>query len=355
VDFAKDIVQLKMTSCKAPFNNMYFTTSGTVAPCWLTVDMKEIWTKDNSISDIWFGDKFQKLRNDLSNNIFEGPCKICKKNIDDNVWSLSKAYEPYSVTKYPTMMELELSNQCNLECIMCNGKLSSGIRKNRDKLPPMPMMYDDTFVKQLEEFIPHLEELRFNGGEPLAQKIVFEICETVSILKPDLKINIATNGTVYNDRVKELLDSCNVYLNISIDSLIKERYEDIRINGDFDLLMKNFEIFLEYINKQNYSENRKKEVPFGLCVMVNPMRNNWDEMVNYVKWCGEKNVDLWYNTIRYPEHLSIWNLSTDELKHIVETLKVELNLLSSDILNYDKADHLINNQFSNWLLESYGG
>jgi organic radical activating enzyme len=332
---------------------MYFTTSGTVAPCWLTVDTKEIWSKNNSISDIWFGDKFQKLRNDLSNNIFEGPCKICKKNIDDNVWSLSKAYEPYSVTKYPTMMELELSNQCNLECIMCNGKLSSGIRKNRDKLPPMPMMYDDTFIKQLEEFIPHLEELRFNGGEPFAQKIVFEICETVSILKPDLKINIATNGTVYNNRVEQLLDNCKVYLNISIDSLIKERYEAIRINGDFDLLMKNFEIFLEYTNKQNHTKDRMEVVPCGLCIMVNPMRNNWDEMINYVRWCDEKKVDLWYNTIRYPEHLSIWNLPTAELKYIIETLKTELNLLPKDILNYDKADHLINNQFSNWLLESY--
>ena len=56
-------------------------------------------------------------------------------------------------------------------------------------------------------------------------------------LNPKLKINIATNGTVYNKQVRTILDKCNIHLNISIDSLDKENYESIRINGDFDELM----------------------------------------------------------------------------------------------------------------------
>ena len=129
---------------------------------------------------------------------------------------------------------------------MCSGILSSGIRKNRDKLPPLPQIFDNTFLEQMKEFIPHLTELRVNGGEPFAQKILLDLLDIVGELKPELKVNIATNGTVYNKRVQGILDKCNIHLNISIDSLIPRRYEEIRINGSFDTLMKYFKIFKEY-------------------------------------------------------------------------------------------------------------
>ena len=45
-------------------------------------------------------------------------------------------------------------------------------------------------------------ELRFNGGEPLAQKIVLKVCEDAVKIAPNLLISIATNGTVYNKRVQ---------------------------------------------------------------------------------------------------------------------------------------------------------
>jgi len=329
--------------CKAPVNNMYFTVFGTVAPCWLTVGAIDKWSPDRSISDIWFGENYNRIRNNIANNIFEGKCAECKKDLDNNVWPLAKAYEEFPVREYPSLIELELSNQCNLECIMCSGILSSGIRKNRDKLPPLPQIYDESFREQLREFIPHLQELRFNGGEPFAQKIVLDICEDVAELNPGLKVNIATNGTVYNKRVQKIMDLCNIHINISIDSLIPDRYSEIRINGDLNLLMKNFEIFNKYCKDKNRD----------LCIMVNPMRQNWDEMVEFAKWCDKHNVKLWYNTIRYPEHCAIWNLSTETLKEIYNTLQTEFLKLPRTLCNYDKVDHLINNQIQNWLLDSY--
>jgi hypothetical protein len=88
--------------------------------------------------------------------------------------------------------------------------------------------------------------------------------------------------------------------------------------------------------------------------MVNPMRQNWDEMVEFVKWTHDNRVKLWYNTIRYPENCAIWNLPSEKLKTIYETLK---NKMDSDIdknyYNYEKIDHLVNNQIRTWLLDSY--
>jgi MoaA/NifB/PqqE/SkfB family radical SAM enzyme len=231
---------------------------------------------------------------------------------------------------------------------MCEGRLSSGIRKNRDNLPPLPQIFDDTFVEQVKEYIPHLEELRFNGGEPFAQQIVYDICMIVAETNPSLRINIATNGTVYNKRVKEILEKCNVHLNISIDSLVKERYESIRINGVFEELMQNFEKFKTYCHENNR----------GLSVMVNPMRSNWMEMPNFVNFANDNNVWLWFNTIHHPKDLSIWSLPSDELKVIYDTLlpiSEDMKPVTNDdseswkkLGNWQKLDHFVNKQVLNW-------
>jgi len=334
-----------ISPCVAPYNNMYFTTEGHVAPCWLLVGKIDKWSTSRSIKDIWFGEKFTEYRNNLKEGLFNSECRVCKQKIEADTWPLALAYDGFTVKEYPTLLELELSNQCNLECIMCEGRLSSGIRKNREKLPPMPAVYDDSFVEQLKEFIPHLEELRFNGGEPFAQKIVYDICMLVAKINPTLRINIATNGTVYNKQVREILEKCNIHLNISIDSLDKENYESIRINGNFDDLMENFQTFKKYCHDNNR----------GLSVMVNPMNNNWWEMPNFVKFTTENKVNLWYNTIHHPEHLSIWSLPSQDISVILQTLEpIVEELKPVDYSNYvafgnwEKLNHFVTKQIANW-------
>ena len=329
--------------CNAPFNNMYFTVRGKVSPCWKTTGDCDQWSVDRSVKDIWFGNKFQMYRDALEENRFINRCKECEKNINEGVWPLAKAYEDFPINQYPSLMELELSNQCNLECIMCSGELSSGIRKNRDKLPPLPMIYDDSFREQLHEFIPHLTELRFNGGEPFAQKIVLDICDDVARINPSLKINVATNGTVINKRVRHIMENNNLHINISIDSLIASRYEEIRINGNFDKLMMNTTKFYQYC-KDNNSE---------LSIMVNPMRNNWEEMVHFVEFTHGLNANLWFNTILYPKQYAIWNLPTNELKEIYNTMKDQLTKLDKSLKTYSVFEHLVEKQIKNWLLDSY--
>jgi sulfatase maturation enzyme AslB (radical SAM superfamily) len=211
---------------------------------------------------------------------------------------------------------------------MCDGFLSSGIRKNRDKLPKLPMHYNDNFVEQLKEYIPHLEELRFNGGEPFLHKIVHKICMLVSEINPKLQINMATNGMVYNKRVQEILDKCDIRMNISIDGFTKETYEKIRVNSDWETLMKNFKIFWKYLLKKNQAPS----------VMVNPMRNNWWEMKDAVRFTNKYKSNLWYNTIHHPPHLALHNLPIEELKDIYTQLKEDLRELEEEDSYYTREN-----------------
>jgi sulfatase maturation enzyme AslB (radical SAM superfamily) len=220
------------------------------------------------------------------------------------------------------------------------------------------MHYNDNFAEQLKEYIPHLEELRFNGGEPFLHKIVHKICMLVSEINPNLQINMATNGMVYNKRVKEILDKCNIHMNISIDGFTKETYEKIRVNSDWDTLMKNFKIFWKYLIKKNCAPS----------VMVNPMRNNWWEMKEAVRFANEYKSHLWYNTVHHPSHLALHNLSIEELKDIHRQLKKDLRKLEEENKNYNSSntseDYLdkrkanigkfqmfVNNQIVGWIAD----
>jgi MoaA/NifB/PqqE/SkfB family radical SAM enzyme len=294
---------------------MYFSVEGQVSPCWLYYpSTPPVWSTERSIADIWKGPEFTKVRKALREGRFIGRCKECRHDIANGVRPLAAAYDSeHPIGDWPTMLELELSNVCNLECVMCSGLLSSRIRKNRDHLPPLESPYDDSFVDQVAELLPGLQEIRFNGGEPLLQPIVYAITDRIAEVRPDLKVTIATNGTVMTPKVRRLLERCNIHVNLSIDSLVPERYAEIRINADLPEVLANFEVFRQYCQDRDRS----------LCVMVNPMRVNWMEMADYVHFANGKDVHLHYNTIRHPEHLALHNLSVDELTRIHDTLAAE--------------------------------
>jgi radical SAM protein with 4Fe4S-binding SPASM domain len=302
----------KQHLCHAPFNNMYFNIHGQVAPCWLTLaDADNI--KDKSIREIWNGHRFKSIRSAIKQNNLAFACGTCQHNIScgNYVSALAKLYDlPYALTDYPAEMEFELSNICNLECVMCKGDLSSAIRKNREHLPAIESPYNDSFVEQLKEFLPHLKEVKFLGGEPFLVPLYYKIWDAIIAINPAIKITITTNGTVWNSRVKEILEALHCNIIISIDGFNKPAYESIRLGSNFDKVIENFEHFRAYTaQKQTY-----------MGVSVNPLRKNRHELADYVTFCNQKNVSLWFNTVVYPYREAIWTLPAATLEHLYQQL-----------------------------------
>lgn len=301
--------------CNAPFSNLYFAASGKVGPCWIQLgDMGERWSPDRSIRDIWTGPTFTKLREALAEQRFPGPCGRCRHDIESGVAPLAAIYdrEP-EIIEWPTSLELELSNLCNFECVMCTGELSSKIRRNREHLPPLDVPYDDSFVDQVAELIPTLAQVRFSGGEPLLHPIMHKICDRIIELRPDLRIDVSTNGSTLNDRVRRLLDRATVQINISFESLRAERYEAIRVGSDHTTLLANIETFRELVK------------PNGGLVTINtnPMRETWSEMADIVRFCDERDLHLSFNTVIKPAEMSLQSLPAAELESIHATLAAE--------------------------------
>ena len=124
----------------------------------------------------WCSEEMQDLRHDLQNFEFQkAGCDLCYKQLAIGNYnsSLIEKFNKYNISRdfttlLPTVLEFEISNVCNYECIMCGGKWSSSIRKNREKLPPLISPYDENFIKQLDPILPNLQFANFLGGEPFA-------------------------------------------------------------------------------------------------------------------------------------------------------------------------------------------
>lgn len=305
--------------CYVPFSNMSFSFEGRVLACAYNQKVELGHYPQQSVRQMWFESaEGNTLREHMQHNDLSYGCKHCRYFFNSRKFSGLKplVFDKYSEIKtvnYPKVLEFELSNTCNLECVMCNGKVSSSIRNNRDQLPPIPMVYDDAFVKQLEEFIPHIEEAKFYGGEPFLIPIYHQIWDLILKLNPNTRIFVITNGTTLNSRIKDLLERGNFDIAVSMDSPQKEFLEAIRLNTRHDVVMQN----IAYLN--NYCKQRGK----NLVISFTLMRINWREFVKIIQFCNEIDASLYVSYLKTPSHLAIWNLPSDELADILEELRGE--------------------------------
>lgn len=303
--------------CQAPFKSIYFGHRGkAVACCWNRTYILGRYP-ERSIKEIWSGEEAENLRKYIRQNDLERGCQKCKAHILAGSYDVakSKQYDELQLNDngYPSVMEFELSNTCNLECGMCNGDYSSLIRKNRECRPPLQEPYDSEFVRQLEEFIPHLQEVKFYGGEPFLIEIYYKIWEKIIKINPSIRISVQTNGTILNNRVKRILEQSEFHINVSIDSLEKDNYERIRKNATFERTMEHIHWFREYC--------RERDTFFGISACA--MQQNIHELGQFVRFCNDLDVPVYFHTVYYPKHHGFQSLPVAELQDMVEMLSAE--------------------------------
>jgi molybdenum cofactor biosynthesis enzyme MoaA len=328
---------------------MYFAATGRVAPCWIQLEQtEEVWSPERSLLDIYRGREFSHLRRELAAHRFPGACSRCGDDVAEGIQPLARVYdgEP-DPADVPTTLELELSNRCNFECQMCQGDLSSLIRKNREGRDPLISPYDDAFVEQVAEVLPHLRSVRFSGGEPFLHPLAHKVIDSIVELRPDLRFSVSTNGSILTPKVRRLLDRTAVHLNVSFDSLQAERYERIREHADFAVLMAHLEVFQEHARTQGGL----------LTINTNPMRQNWEEMPDFVRWCDERGLYLTFNTVVHPDHMSLRTLPASELRAVHGTLAaVELAPVlhgDPDVTRHNHAQYAdVISTVAGWLAEA---
>lgn len=350
--------------CHAPFVNMNFEQNGDVTACCFNRTHVLGKFPDMELMDIWFSDNAEKLRQYIDNNDLGGGCEICAKQLNAGNFMNSRArgFDQQAVDTWdalpeklrnklnhgkwlnmPRTMEFELSNTCNLECVMCHGYFSSTIRKNREHREPMHQPYTNELVDQLRPFIPFLKEVKFLGGEPFLIDLYYKIWELIAELNPNVNIYITTNATIYNKRVAELLSKLKVNPVISLDSIVKDTYNTIRKNANYDRVMENIASF------KAYAAAKGTEMSFAVC----PMTLNKDEMPDMVRYCNQEGIRLFFNTVFQPEIYSLKYLPKSELAALVDSYRSAELTTDTEIARHNKVvlNDLIH-QLEAWIVEA---
>jgi MoaA/NifB/PqqE/SkfB family radical SAM enzyme len=198
---------------------------------------------------------------------------------------------------------------------MCSGFFSSSIRANRENKPPLPQIYDDRFVEQLKPFIPHLKVAKFFGGEPFLIDIYYDIWELFIASNPKCEIIITTNGTVFTNKVQRMLENLNFQAVISLDSVNKPTYENIRRNATMERT-------LEHVEKyRTILQERGKTVVMAVC----PMVMNWREIPDLIAFANERGMPIFFNTVTFPESASLKYLPVAEQRRVAEFFRQSIN------------------------------
>lgn len=350
--------------CHAPFANMNFEQNGDVTACCFNRTHVLGNYPAMSLLDIWFSEKANELREYINANDLSGGCEICAKQLlaHNFMGSRARGFDQSATStldnmpekfrnklkhgqwqQMPRSMEFELSNTCNLECVMCHGYFSSSIRKNREHLPPIHQPYDSAFVEQLKPFLPYLNEAKFLGGEPFLIDTYYQIWEAIAEINPNINIYITTNATIYNNKVRTLLNRLRVNPVISIDSLVEGTYNNIRKNASFTRVMENIE------QLRAYCLERGTQLSFAVC----PMTLNKDELPSMVHYANSEGIRLFFNTVFQPEIYSLKFLPDTDLAMLIEQYKATDIATDTEIARHNKSvfNDLVH-QLEAWLAQA---
>lgn len=203
--------------------------------CKYSIDLGNI--KD--LKEIWVGEKYQQLRNDIKSNTKHLHCAAC--NVPENVFSYRNfknkdyqrrnGFEGIDVDNpaLPRFINLSLKNTCNLHCRMCSPYASSGFYKLFNRSEFLNSFYNfkrvnNRFdISQLKGYFINAQHLTITGGEPFMDDDCFRLIQMVQQESANLKsLTFSTNMTYMNAKLFKLFDSLhipnrNIKINVSID------------------------------------------------------------------------------------------------------------------------------------------
>ena len=306
--------------CYAPYASMYFHTNGDVVACCKNTSYVLGNVGQERLADIWRGRRATAMRKALRQYNFNLGCQFCEWQIEgrqfDQVYAKT-TFDIATVTseepEWPSMMEFTVSNTCNLACIMCYGELSSTIRSQRDKLPPLPKVYGDQFFADLRPFLSHLKRAKFFGGEPFLAQENYRIWEMMEQDKVRIPILITTNGTQWNSRVEHILDTFPWRVSISVDGATKATAESIRLNTHFETVIANVDRFIAR------ARSGGGVVSLTYCLM----RQNWHEFGDYLVFGEVRDAEIFVNTVVDPKDCSLYTLPVQDLLAIVTQMEAQ--------------------------------
>ena len=173
-----------------------------------------------------------------------------------------------------TYLRISVTDLCNLRCKYCMPE--SGVES---------LCHSD--ILSLEEIVEivkvaaknGIKKIRLTGGEPLVRRGFVHLCKEISKIEQIEDIAITTNGVHLKNMADDLFENKVKRINFSLDTLVKEKYNDITRRNDFDKTMES----LFYAIKKGFKVKLNVVLIGGF---------NDDEIENFVKLANDYDLEV---------------------------------------------------------------
>ncbi len=173
-------------------------------------------------------------------------------------------------------VRVSVTDRCDFRCVYC-------MAENMTFLPKADLLTLEELDRLCGAFVDlGVKKIRLTGGEPLVRRNIMWLVRSLGrrVAAGELdELTLTTNGSQLERFAIELKDAGVRRVNVSLDSLVRERFEAITRWGKFDKVMAGIEA-------------AKRA---GLAVKINAVALkgvNEDELDRMVAWCGAEGFDL---------------------------------------------------------------
>ncbi len=229
-----------------------------------------------------------------------------------------------------TYLRISLVERCNLRCFYCMP--AEGVQLT----PKSNIMTYEEIYEIAKTFVKHgVNKIRLTGGEPLIRKDIPFIFEKLASLPVEL--SITTNAVIIN----KFIDTLKLYgvnnINVSLDSLLKEKFNKITLRDHFDIVYSNILLLV----KEGFNVKINAVLMKGV---------NDDEIIDFINLTKELPV-----SIRFIEFMPFdgnkWDLS--KMVSYAEVMTyVNASFSESDIERLQDAP---NDTSKNYKIKGYKG
>ena len=203
-------------------------------------------------------------------------------------------------------VRVSVTDRCDFRCTYC-------MSEDMEFLPKKDVLSLEELDRLCNTFIDlGVKKLRITGGEPLVRKNIMQLFSNLGKkLGQGLEeLTLTTNGSQLDRYAKDLFDNGVRRINISLDSLEKNKFKKITRIGDLDKVINGIMVAKKAGLKIKINTVALKEI-------------NDNEILNLVNWCGENKFSLTFIEVmpmgEIGEKRSDQYMPLTEVKSLIQT------------------------------------
>ncbi len=178
--------------------------------------------------------------------------------------------------RHVSYLRVSVTDRCDFRCVYC-------MSENMTFLPKKDLLTLEELDRLCTAFVAKgVRKLRITGGEPLVRKNIIWLFDALSRhLKSGAldELTLTTNGSQLNRFARQLVDCGVKRVNVSLDTLIPEKFREITRWGDYDKVMAGIKA----------AQDAGLQIKINAVALKDVNEHEYDEMI---RWAHGQGMDL---------------------------------------------------------------